>query len=442
MCKTIDEIKLNSEEISALENEILLKYSSEMAEGLMAKKVDKPYLISGVDNYQRKIPSEVLECYKFSKYVMDPNKARFKKVVRIFAFMLRFIKKLQKKSTICQPSVTQKTSYPGILSDEEICASKNYFFKKATSEVKEFVKENEYQKISFQEDGILYYKGRILATEKINASCEISTVMKDLCSNTFCVPVIYKHYWFTLFTCDSLLAYSIVNEIHWHSDTAKYSGVESVWRYALKVGYIMQGRDLFKKVKKNCERCRYLGKKAITIEMSSASTHNLGIASAFYATQVDLCGPFKVYSPHNKRTTTKIWLVVYCCMSASTALIKVMEDYSTTAFIQSFVRFSCEVGYPKFLSVDEGSQLVKGCESMKLTYTDIKRKLHKDSIVEFDACLVGGHNYNGKVERRIRQIKEFFERNTKNERLSVLHWEITSPVIANTTNDLLFLHCN
>ena len=40
--KTIDEIKLNSEEISALENEIFLKYSSEMAEGLMAKKVDKP----------------------------------------------------------------------------------------------------------------------------------------------------------------------------------------------------------------------------------------------------------------------------------------------------------------------------------------------------------------------------------------------------------------
>ena len=101
--KTIDEINLNSEEISALENEILLKYSSEMAEGLMANKVDKSYLISdvyeiiAVDSYQRKIPSEVLKCYKFPKYVVDPNKARFKKVFRIFAFVLRFIKKLQKK---------------------------------------------------------------------------------------------------------------------------------------------------------------------------------------------------------------------------------------------------------------------------------------------------------------------------------------------------------
>ena len=81
-------------------------------------------------------------------------------------------------------------------------------------------------------------------------------------------------------------------------------------------------------------------------------------------------------------------------MSTSTTLIKVMEDYSTTAFIQSFVRFSCEVGYPKFLSVDKGSQLVKGCESMKLTYTDIKYKLHKNSVEEFDTCPVGGHNYN------------------------------------------------
>ena len=38
---------------------------------------------------------------------------------------------------------------------------------------------------------------------------------------------------------------------------------------------------------------------------------------------------------------------------------------------------------------------------MKLTYIDIKRKLHKDSIVQFDTCRVwcplGGHNYNGIV---------------------------------------------
>ena len=198
----------------------------------------------------------------------------------------------------------------------------------------------------------------------------------------------------------------------------------------------MQGRDLVKKVKKNCERCRYLRMKAINIEMGPVLTQNVRIAPSFYATQVHLCGLFKAYSPHNKRTTIKIWLAVYCCIFTSATLIKVMEDYSTTAFIQSFVRFSCEVGYPKFLSVEEGSQLVKGFESMKLTYTDINYKLYKDSMVEFDTCPVEGRNCNEKVERRIRQIKEYFEKNIKNERLSALQWETLSSVIANTINDL------
>ena len=90
--------------------------------------------------------------------------------------------------------------------------------------------------------------------------------------------------------------------------------------------------------------------------MDPVSSHSLSIAPAFYATQVDLCGPFKEYSPHNRRTTIKIWLAVYCFMYTSTTLFKVMEDYSTTAFKQLFVQFSCEVDYPKFLSIDEGSQ--------------------------------------------------------------------------------------
>ena len=59
----------------------------------------------------------------------------------------------------------QKTSYPGILSAEEITASEKYFFKKPISEAKEFVKENEYQKNSFQKDGILYYKGSVNCNE-------------------------------------------------------------------------------------------------------------------------------------------------------------------------------------------------------------------------------------------------------------------------------------
>ena len=123
-------------------------------------------------------------------------------------------------------------------------------------------------------------------------------------------------------------------------------------------------------------------------------------------------------------------------MTTSTTSIKVLEDYSTITFAQAFTRFACEVGYPQFMLIDEGSQLVKGCESMRLTFTDIKNKLHKDTMVFFDTCPVGGHNYNGKVERRIRHIRESLDKSCQNERLSILQWETVSSEIANAINDL------
>ena len=63
---------------------------------------------------------------------------------------------------------------------------------------------------------------------------------------------------------------------------------------------------------------------------------------------------------HHKRTTIKISLIVSCCISISATSVNVMDDYSRQSFIQSFTRFSCEFGYPKFMLIDK-----KGCKTMK-----------------------------------------------------------------------------
>ena len=55
--------------------------------------------------------------------------------------------------------------------------------------------------------------------------------------------------------------------------------------------------------------------------MGPISKYNVMIAPAFYGTQVDICGPFKAYSMHHKRTTIKVCLIVYCCMSTSTTSV-------------------------------------------------------------------------------------------------------------------------
>ena len=132
----------------------------------------------------------------------------------------------------------------------------------------------------------------------------------------------------------------------------------------------------------------------------------LKVAPAFCRTQVDLFGPFNSYDLTSKRKTIKIWFVIFCCVTTSAIDIRVMEDYSTEAFLLAFVRFACRVGFPKMLLPDEGSQLVKGCQTMVLRYTDIKTRLHTEYGVEFEVCPVGAHYMHGKVERKIQQVKK------------------------------------
>ena len=131
-----------------------------------------------------------------------------------------------------------------------------------------------------------------------------------------------------------------------------------------------------------------------------------------------------------------MWMAVFCCTTTSATKIKTMDAYTTTSFIDAFTRFGCDVGFPHRMLADQGSQLVKGCQTAKFNYQDIKFRLHVDAHVELEVCPVGGHNMHGKVERRIRHVKESLMNSISNEKLTVLQWETISASIANAINNL------
>ena len=206
--------------------------------------------------------------------------------------------------------------------------------------------------------------------------------------------------------------------------------------YVLQKFYVIEGRSVMKQIIRRCERCIYLLKRCVNIAMSPISKYILTIVSPFYISQVDLAGPCNAYSPHNTREAIKIWLAVFCCSTTSTTNIKVMDTYDSNSFILAFTRFSCEVGYKKILLVDEGSQLIKGCKNMKLNFQDIRPQLHVNVNVEFELCPVERHNMNGRVERKIREIKGSITKSLENERITLLQWETLVSEITNTINDL------
>ena len=422
--KTVSDIILNVTELHEIQNEATsTKLASKDVFNCDSRRISL-------------LPKEVKERYLFSSYLIDPNKFSFKKVVRILAIVIRYVKLLKslvikQSSSINQiktRSSTKLLQKPGIvLSNEEINAAEEYFWRKGSAEVRFFVKQDRYKRFSQDINGILMYNGRLLPTDEIQIITPLTSVMKDLQSTTFCVPVLDKH---------SPISYAIINDVHWNDPVVKHSGIESTWRYVLKKAFIIEGRELVKRIRRSCTRCRYIEKQKIQVEMGKVSLSSITIAPAFFNTQVDLAGPFVSFSNVYKRKSIKIWLTVFICTTTSTTAIKVMDDYSSPAFIQAFTRFACDSGYPNTLYVDRGSQLLKSCKEIQLNFQDLRFKLHHDVHVNFELCPVGGHNYHGKVERKIREIKSSLEKSYNGQRLSLLQWETVSAEIVNTINDL------
>ena len=144
------------------------------------------------------VPDEVVLGYKFSTYVIGPNRFSFQKVVRVFSLVIWFLKKVSRKfyeklnktpnflahniGSFEIPSMfdynkdmflvtTGANCTSGLVVNvKESCIKLKYFFKKASDEVKHFVSESRYSNISQEVNEILYYSGPILPTQGITGS--------------------------------------------------------------------------------------------------------------------------------------------------------------------------------------------------------------------------------------------------------------------------------
>ena len=402
------------------------------------------------------VTTELGKRYQFSDYLIDPNRFRFKMSVRVLGLVFMFIQRISKKRSeriaslmkartpsqnvgflSCQGEqylVTQGKdprypSKPGqviCLTDDYIRAALRYFFLKGTAEVLQFVNKGKYADITTLVDGILYYNSRILPSQSFGDPPSFSDAVLDLCSSSFVVPVLdFK----------SPIAYSLVLETHRYHPDAKHTGVETVLRYSQTVAHILNGRFLAKEIGKFCIRCRIKNKARMSVLMGPLGDENLKIAPAFYTSQVDIFGHYLAYSTVNKRATVKVWFVLYCCCTTGAVDVKIMEDYSAESFLLAFVRFSCRYGYPKSLLTDEGSQLVKGCNDMVISFTDLSHKLSFEYGVDFRTCPVGAHYMNGKAERKIYHVQRSMEMMI-GERFSIIQWETLVASISNSINNL------
>ena len=76
--KTFEELKLSNKEIQAVQNEIV-SYNENLL------KFEWPQLATNAYSSGHCVPSGMCLRYEFSRYIVDPNRYRFKTAVRIIA---------------------------------------------------------------------------------------------------------------------------------------------------------------------------------------------------------------------------------------------------------------------------------------------------------------------------------------------------------------------
>ena len=377
--------------------------------------------------------SEVTGRYAFSGYLVDPCRFSWSTSVRIMAIVQSYLRKLRarvadRKAMRPVSSLEVKKNRTEAvcvtLEASEVAEAADYFFRKATKEVKRFVKPKDYKLCSLEKDGILYFSGRLLDTGKVQA---LEEVMFDLNPVSFCKPVVDRH---------SPVAYSIMLEMHWV--TANHLNATATYRESLATAFILKGRDLAQEVRESCNFCRRYKAKTLEVEMGKIHENRLVIAPPFTYCQVDLMGPFQASCRHNHRSTIKVWGVVFKDTASGAIFVLAMDKCDTEAFILAYTRFAARFCHPVKLFPDEGSQLLKACAEMQISWVNVAETLNSryQVGVEFDSCPVGGHNYHGQVERSIKEVKKLFHTVYKGVKLDIMGYETAFAWISNELNNL------
>ena len=440
---------------------------------------------------QRRI-SLIQERASFSQYLMVPTKYNFRKTVRVYSYVFSFISKLRNavsrrkgqdpKKFSCEEAVikfsvfismpiddneeaTEAESFTPLISfyyfaeftaaqsppgyfalsqtvnnavaaevtERFINLSLNYLYRKAAGEVKKFNNKKLVEKISVEQDNILFSKNRILNGMSFAEMGDLQLSDLPVMGVKAHVPVIDRH---------SPLAYCIGQHIHWN--VAHHRGIESCNRFSLQNCSIMQGMSLYRELAEDCMWCTRKRKKMLEVSMGPISDHQLAIAPPFWCAQVDLFGPLFCYVPGYERKTrntapaqVKTWILTTVCEVTKLVNCQVIEKSDSSGILDGMTRLGCEVGIPSILLCDQGSNLMKAIREAEVTMVNLQLQLREEKGIKFEVCPVGGHNEHGLVERVIRSLQESMEESgLRNQRLTATGLQTVCKLVENDHNNL------
>ena len=393
-----------------------------------------------------------------SVYPVDFVKHGFKKAFHIMAIMHRFILKTRHKAHItrevdfddaCRLCVTLKEfrtnglekvqPYDSTIKkvDEEstdnemplikVCSPLDFhnawhsICKLGTKEVKEQYNDSQLSEYT-ERDGVLFGGGRLSYPE-------------IRCNNVYENPLFENiDYFQPVFLCSSQITYSLCMYVHW--DLSPHSGTDRTMAFVLQIIHVEKLKKVVKFIRETCLRCRYLLKKHYIPMTGNQATYSLMRAPPFFCSMIDIAGTYKSYDSVKRRVTKDAYFLIQCCLITGAVSIHVMEDLSTSSVVLALSRHSSRYGWAKYLILDNQSSFTT-LRNMKISFKDLRGCLWEDQKVILDFSTPLAHNEHGRVESKVKALKEYLEKASEtSKRHSYVEWETCGMNVASLINGL------
>ena len=225
------------------------------------------------------------------------------------------------------------------ISKEEIDRAEKLVMSYAMDITKEEMEKGKLDSLMpFEEHGIIYTRGRV-GEESIKRNLGLDKL-----------PIL---------SAKSRVAKLLMIRAHTETTGFYHRGVAATNAKSKTRAWIIQGGKLAKSVKNSCNYCKLKLRKPQSQQMALVRDEQLQPCPPFTHTCLDYMGPLTVYDEVKKRTTMKIWVLVYTCRNTRAVCLLAVPGYSTDKFLIRHKEFVCRHGEPLTIVSDRGTSLVK-----------------------------------------------------------------------------------
>ena len=174
--------------------------------------------------------------------------------------------------------------------------------------------------------------------------------------------------------------------------------------------WIVRGKDLAKRICRQCMTCRRIRKQLASQQMALVRDESLQPCPPWTFISLDFAGPVIIKGEVNSRSRGKSWILVYVCRTTKSVCMLATSGYSTADFLCKHEEFVARNNRPRSIVSDRGSQLVRAgmvlAEKEKPANWKWEQVIRNNSATSWEFVPVGSQHRNGLSEAQVKILKK------------------------------------